>query len=311
MRVVELPEILAAIDAEEVQALLTEGFIRFSAGACQVMAVGHLDFAEAGGDCHVKGGHLAGDDVFVVKCSTTFYRNAELGLPSANGFVAILGARTGEVLAILHDHGQLSDIRTAITGAIAARAVARPGPHMLGIVGTGMQARLQAEWIARTLDVEGLLVWGRHPKRAEQLAAELGGASVTLDQLCGDADIIVTTTPSTAPLVQARWVTPGKRIIAVGADAPGKCELDPGLFEGAVAIADSRIQCIDHGECGWAIRAGFLDPGAIVELGQLLAKPKSFPDDRTVIVDLTGVGVQDVQIAKSVWQNLAHAKESA
>jgi ornithine cyclodeaminase len=308
MRIVTLDEIEKAIDAEQVQALLAEGFIRFSAGDCQVMAVGHLDFPQAGGDCHVKGGHLAGDDIFVVKCSTTFYRNAELGFPSANGFVSVVSALTGEVLAILHDHGRLSDIRTAITGGIAARAVARPGPVTLGLVGTGMQARLQAEWIARTIDVDRLLVWGRNADKAARLASELGGEAVDLEALCRRADLIVTTTPSTAPLIRAEWVGPGTRIVAVGADAPGKCELDPALFDGAFAIADSRAQCLDHGECGRAVRSGQLDPAAIVELGELLASPRPLAEDRNVIVDLTGVGVQDVQIAKSVWRKLTEAE---
>lgn len=315
MRVVSLPEILAVLDEAEAERLVGEGFRRFSAGQCQVMAVGELLFDAPPGDCHVKGGHLQGDEHFVVKCATTFYQNPAVGLPSAGGFVALVSARTGEVAAILHDQGRLTDIRTAIAGALAARAVSHPGIRSLGVVGAGMQARLQARRISRALQIREVMVWGRDPSKAAALARELGGEApgvealsaeaLGLEALCRRADLIVTTTPSTEVLVQADWVRPGTRIIAVGADGAGKRELDPRLLADAVLIADSRSQCLDHGEIGWAVRAGLAQSEAVIELGELLAEPRPFPKDRTVVVDLTGVGVQDVQIAKAVWRALA------
>ena len=144
MRVVSLPEILAALDEDAALAAVAEGFRRYSAGQVQVAAVGHLAFADPPGDCHIKSAHLAGDDVFVVKLATSFYRNPERGLSSSNGFMAVISAETGEILALLHDQGQLTDRRTAMAGAIAARAIARPGSATLGVVGAGIQARLQA-----------------------------------------------------------------------------------------------------------------------------------------------------------------------
>jgi len=163
MRVVELPEILAALDEDAALAAVEAGFRRYSAGEVQVTAVGHLGFADPPGDCHVKGAHIAGDDVFVVKLATSFYRNSERGLSSSNGFMAVISAGTGEILAVLHDKGQLTDRRTAMAGAIAARAIARPGSTTLGIVGAGIQARLQAQLIARLL---GLRIVPRRWRRS-------------------------------------------------------------------------------------------------------------------------------------------------
>ncbi|HET6970947.1 MAG TPA: hypothetical protein VFH92_07475, partial [Phenylobacterium sp.] len=114
MRVIELPEILQALDEREALAAVEDGFRRLSAGEVQVMAVGHLAFPDPPGDCHVKGAWIAGDPVFVVKLATSFYRNPQAGLDSSNGFMAVVSAKTGEVQAILHDRGRLTDLRTAM-----------------------------------------------------------------------------------------------------------------------------------------------------------------------------------------------------
>ncbi|MGH8249869.1 MAG: ornithine cyclodeaminase family protein [Steroidobacteraceae bacterium] len=304
MRIVALTEIMAALDEDAAIAAVEEGFRRFSAGEAQVTAVGHLDFPDASGDCHVKGGYLAGDDVFVIKLATSFYRNPEQGLASSNGLMAVMSARTGEVLALLHDEGRLTDHRTAMAGAIAARAIARPHSAVLGVVGSGIQARMQAQLITRHLGLKSVLVWARNGGRAAALAGGLGGQAIALADLCAGADLIVTTTPSRSPLLTAEMVRPGARIVAVGADSPGKQELDARLLARARIVVDSREQCVAHGETGWAVRAGMIEPAALIELGNLLARPIVFRDDEIVVADLTGVAVQDVAIAKSVWRRL-------
>src|SRR5262245_46995799 len=98
MKVFSLPEILGALDEDAALAAIERGFRRFHRGEAQLAAVGHLAFAQPPGDCHVKTGSLAGDDVFVVKVATSFYRNHDVGLPSSNGFMAVVSARTGEIL---------------------------------------------------------------------------------------------------------------------------------------------------------------------------------------------------------------------
>jgi ornithine cyclodeaminase len=311
MRIVELPEILAAIDHDEIFAAVESGFRRLARGEAEVMAVGHIPFIDPPGDCHVKGGYLHGDDVFVVKMANSFYRNSRAGLPTSNGFMAVASARTGAILAILHDQGMLTDLRTAMAGALAARVIAKPGPITIGVVGSGIQAKLQAEAMRRFLDVNAIMVWARRPASAVSLAAELGGEAVPLSALCARADLIVTTTPSTEPILSAEMIRPGTRIVAVGADAPGKRELDVKLVAGARIVVDAKAQCIDHGEAGWAIRAGLIDEARLLELGHLLGAPPAFGPDETVIADLTGVAIQDVQIAKVVWSRITAMTKTA
>ena len=304
MRVVELPQILSALDEDAALAAVESGFRRFSAGGAQVTEVGHLAFTDPPGDCHVKSAHIAGDCVFVVKVATGFYRNVSIGLPSSNGFMAVISAKTGEVLGLLHDQGYLTDQRTAMAGAIAARAIVRRGSTTLGVVGSGTQARLQARLIARKLGLSSVLVWARNDRAAAALAAEVHGSTVSLPELCKQADIIVTATPATAPLLMNDMIRPGTRIVAVGADSPGKQELDANILARSRVVVDSHVQCVAHGEAGWAVRAGLIDPAALLELGSLLASPIHFDDDEIVVADLTGVAIQDVEIAKSVWFRL-------
>ena len=312
MRIVSLGEIEQALDKAAALAAIEEGFRRFSAGEVQLSAVGHLGFPAVPGDCHIKGGYVEGEDVFVVKVATGFYRNRDLGLPTTNGFMAVFSAVTGEPLALLCDEGLLTDIRTAMAGAIAARAIARPGGGTLGVVGTGVQAQFQAEYVADAGGFDRILVWGRDPERRQGLRERLAAKGLKaeavgdLAELCAESDLIVTTTNATEPLIKSEMVKRGARIVAVGADAPGKCELDPEIIGRAdLIVADSREQCLDHGEIQHAARRGMMDESRLVELGSLLSQADAaIPDHAIVVADLTGLGVQDAQIAKTVWESV-------
>jgi ornithine cyclodeaminase len=305
VKIVSLAEIRAALDETAAMAAIENGFRALSAGTAQLMAVGHLHFAAPPGDCHVKGAAIEGEAFFVAKLATSFYRNPEQNLPSSNGFMVVMSAETGLVQALLNDEGFLTDTRTAMAGAIAARAIARPGTRTLGIIGSGTQAHMQARAVARTLGIERILIGARNREKAQAFATQTGGTAVALDELCAQADLIVTTTPSTTPVLSAAMLKPGARIVAVGADAPGKRELDLDLVSAARLIVDSRAQCMDHGEAGWAVRAGRVCAEDLIELGDLLRSPLTFRDGETVIADLTGVGVQDLAIASSVWERIA------
>jgi ornithine cyclodeaminase len=311
MLLVAYPEILQSIDEQEALAAVKEGFLRQARGELDLMAIGHFDFSEQAGDCHVKGGYLHGDPVFVVKLATSFYRNADRGRDPSNGFVSVMSAVTGEVVAILHDHGRLTNLRTAMAGTLAAQSIARAGTRVLGIVGSGTQAELQAQWISRALGIDNVLVWARNPTKAAALAVRIHAEVVALDELCARADMIVTTTASTQPLVTSAMVRAGTRIVAVGADAPGKRELDTPLMARARIVADVRAQCVDHGETGWAVRAGVVDPADVLELATLLAHPLDFASEDIVVADLTGVAVQDVQIAKVVLDRVKRNRAAA
>jgi ornithine cyclodeaminase len=304
MRIFSRDDIVAALDEAGAMAAVERAIVAFAAGKAQSGDAGHFSFP-APGDAHVKVAHLAGEDVFALKVSASFYGNPAKGLSSSQGFSAVMSATTGEALALFADGGWLTDVRTAMAGAIAGRAIGYSG-GTLGIVGAGIQARMQAEMIRRHIGAERVLIWGRDPAKAQVLAVELGGeACAGLADLVRASDLVVTTTPSTDWLVDNDWVRPGSRIVAVGSDGGGKRELDPRILGRATVIADSIDKCLENGEAGWAVRAGLLDAEAIIPLGDLLANPRAFAADAIVVADLTGLPVQDAAIAGAVWRVLA------
>jgi ornithine cyclodeaminase len=304
MRIFTREDIVAALDETAAMAAVERAIIAFAAGQAQSGDAGHFSFP-APGDAHVKVAHLAGEDVFALKVSASFYGNPAKGLSSSQGFSAVMSATTGEALALFADGGWLTDVRTAMAGAIAARAIGYEG-GTLGIVGAGIQARMQAKMIRRHIGAERVLIWGRDPAKAQALAAEIGGeARDDLAGLVRASDLVVTTTPSTDWLVDDDWVRPGARIVAVGSDGGGKRELDPRILGRATVIADSVDKCLENGEAGWAVRAGLLAADTIIPLGELLAEPRTFAADAIVVADLTGLPVQDAAIAGAVWRVLA------
>jgi ornithine cyclodeaminase len=226
MKIVTRAEIEALLDPSHAMSAVEEGFRRFSAGAVQLSAVGHLGFPERGGDCHIKAAHLASDETFTVKVSTGFHGNAEEGLSTSNGFVALLSATTGALLAIFLDEGLITDFRTAVAGAIAAKLIAPPQLKQIGVVGTGIQARLQARHAASATGCSTVCIWGRDGERSAALAAGLRGdgldasAAASVEALCETSGLIITATASREPLVMGAMLRRGARIVAVGADAP-------------------------------------------------------------------------------------------
>ena len=310
MQILDRVQIADLIRPDIAAAMIEDAYRAVAAGTANLPPVGYIAFPDVGGDCHVKFGHITGEPLFIVKIATGFAGNAALGLANNSGCSIALDARTGQVIAILADEGIMTDIRTGIGGAIATRLLARPDSRLVGIVGTGEQARQQVRWLRRLWDGPlEFALWGRSPERADDAVRDLGreGIKVSraeqLELMCRSSDIVITTTASRAPIVQSDWIRPGSHITAVGADAPGKQELATALVARAdVIVADLTSQCIDHGEIATAIAAGQLAIGRVTELGNVLAGTsvgRTTPEQIT-IADLTGLAVQDIAIARSV-----------
>ncbi|WP_148877026.1 ornithine cyclodeaminase family protein, partial [Serratia marcescens] len=241
MHILNRQQILAAFDAETITPLLKQGFIAYSQQRVQQPPVQHFLFEQAAGDCCIKSAWLEGDELFVVKVSAGFYRNAERGLASNQGLVMAFSAQTGEPRALLQDEGWLTALRTALAGRIVAELCAPPHIQAIGMVGTGLQARLQLQCLKPVTDCREVWVWGRNEQAlaAYRRDAEAEGFRVRVTQnaaeLAAHCQLIVTTTPSREPILQAADIRPGTHITAVGADAPGKQELATDL----VARADA------------------------------------------------------------------------
>ncbi|MET9343941.1 hypothetical protein [Nonomuraea sp. NPDC003804] len=279
--------------------------IAHTEGRTTVPAPLHLDFPEAEGDCHVKAGWITGADDFVVKIISGFYRNPDRGLPTNHGLVCVVSAHTGEVRAVLDDRGRLTAWRTAAAGALVTHAMSRADADTVGVFGTGEQARLQVEWLGMLRPLTRVLVHGRTPAKAAALCDWLGergyaARPASAGEAAG-ADIVITTTPATAPVLDAAAVRPGAHVTGVGADMPHKNELPADLFRRAETIVtDDHAQCLHHGDYGHAVRAGAVAEHADTAAGAVLAGPVRRSATAVTVADLTGVGALDAALASAL-----------
>jgi ornithine cyclodeaminase/alanine dehydrogenase-like protein (mu-crystallin family) len=296
-------DIIQLFDFAQARAAIFDAYVAAAEGRASMAAVGYLAFPAHHGECHIKAGHIHGAPLFVTKIATGFYDNPQAGLATSNGMMIAIDARTGAPFALLQDEGWLTDMRTAIGGAIASHALARPEAQQVLIIGAGIQARLQAECLARLRPHLSFSLWARDPARAVGTAAGLAdmglsaGVAPDLPGAVGAAEIIITTTPATAPIVMAGWVAPGTHITAIGADSPGKQELETALVDRAdLLVCDLAIPSLDHGEFQHASRQD------VTELGHILsgAAPGRPSDTAITIADLTGIAPQDIAITSAI-----------
>jgi ornithine cyclodeaminase len=222
--------------------------------------------------------------------------------------MVLLSATTGLVEALLLDNGYLTDIRTAAAGAVAAKHLARPDASVAAIFGAGAQAKLQLEALKLVRPIEEARIWARDAAKAEAAAGALReklGIRIRTERdpakAMAGADLIVTTTPSTEPLIHAGFVATGQHITAMGSDAEHKNEIAPAIIRMVdLYVADSAKQTRRLGELHHAIAAGVMAADAeVTELGEIIAgerQGRRSAGDIT-IADLTGTGVQDTAIA--------------
>lgn len=303
-------------DQREVIEAVKKGFIAYSKGLAQIPPVGYLAFPEKNGNTHIKYGHMAGDQYFVIKVASGFQDNPKIGLPSGSGIVLVFSAETGFVQAVLADDGYLTSIRTAAAGAAAAEAMGPKKVEAIGILGTGNQARLQLRYVKEVTDCRTVWLYGRDPVKTAACKADMEtmGFLVTVAEtpaeVAAHANLIVTTTCAKEPLLYGKDIRPGTHITAMGTDAPGKNEIHTSVFEKAeVIVADSIAQCVDHGDISYAVKDGTIGEAQILELGSVLSgsSPGRTNDAEITVADLTGVAVQDIAVAELVMGKLEKA----
>ena len=308
MRVVNWSDIAGVLPHIDVQGAVEVALAAYSRGEAVIPPVGEMHL-EAG-EVHLKYGYLRGGDHYVVKIASGFYGNPALGLPSSSGLMLLFDQKTGQPVCVLLDEGRLTDARTAAAGAVAAKHLAPPEVTCVGIVGTGIQARLQLQALEPITACRDAIVWGRRASAARDYAATMVDWNVRiapdLDALVDVANLIVTTTPACTPLL--RRVRPGTHITAMGSDTPDKHELAPAVLGAAdVVVGDSLSQCRLRGEISQAARAGAFDIEDALELGAVIdGFPGRTAASQVTIADLTGVAVQDLAIAEAVYLALAH-----
>ena len=311
--VISLPMILEAARSIDPLPLIEEGFVAYSQGRAVVPPVGELIFEEPPGEVHIKYGYIKGDDHFVIKIASGFYENPKIGLPSGNGMMLLFSQKTGELECLLLDEGYLTNLRTAAAGAVAAKYLAPRTVRTAGILGAGIQGRMQLEHLRRVRDFEDAIVWGLDTGELDAYRRDMEPRGFRIrttlyaEEVAASSNLIVTCTPSTRPLLRADWIRPGTHITAVGSDTAEKQELDAAILAKADrVVVDSLSQSELRGEAFKAVEAGLIQRRDLVELGRVISEEKfrRASEDEITVADLTGVAVQDLQISKAVWKAL-------
>ncbi|MDH4270702.1 MAG: cyclodeaminase [Candidatus Aminicenantes bacterium] len=284
------------------------GFTRLAEGKVSLPPIIRVDVESNRGEVDVKTAYIDGLDSFAIKVASGFLDNPAAGLPYGSGMMVVISAKTGFLEAVLLDNGFLTDLRTGIAGAIAAKHLAPSRMETAGVIGSGMQARYQIRGLRLMRPFHRLLVYGIDPEGVDryitEMTLELGVEVIKAsgpEEVVRQSGFVVTTTPSREPYLRAEWLHPGLHITAMGADGEHKQELFPEVMGRADRLAcDSKTQCFRLGEFHHALKAGVIGPDTdITELGDLTGGRKTGrkADAEITVCDLTGVGVQDTTIA--------------
>lgn len=308
MLILNEAEIRDLVDAPMARTAIEGAFRALHRGDATLASVISLPFRDPAGVAHIKAGHLHADGVWTVKVSTDF-DPGDGGATIHGGLMLVVSATNGALVGVLGDNGFLTELRTGAAGAVAADLLARRDVTTAAIVGAGSQARYQLEALRQVRPIELVQVASRSRERARVFVDEIEALGLSA-RLCDSvqeavhgAGIVITTTPSIVPLVEAGWLDAGTHVTAVGSDEPTKHELAPEVLARARVVAvDDRRQAASFGELHHAIDAGLRTEDDVVTLGELLegsAEGRVSEEDITV-ADLTGVGVQDAAIASLV-----------
>ena len=315
-RVVSADELRACIGFEDLIEPVAEAFRASSAGDGDngLIVMFPLQPKDLG-DVYVKTGTLRGHSVYVVKVSPWFAANVQNNV-AQGGFLAVFDSRTGHTLAILNEEHYLSDIRTAATGAIAARTLAPASIRSASVLGSGVQAYWQSLALYRERPFEELRIWARDAAKAmtlrTRLTAKLPGVDIVLEpnleQAVRKADVLICATLARQPLVQGEWLHEGQHITAVGADDPMKCELSVTALRRARVFVDSIETTLVNGDVHRAIQHGDYTRGEVAgEIGDVLVgrKPGRLSSADITIGKFVGIGAQDLVAAETALAKLS------
>lgn len=295
-------DVAGLLHMEEVMGAVQQAFIDYAAGRAQMLPKVYIRLEK--GDFRAMPGAVPG--AVGVKWVNVHLRNPEVGLPSIMGVIIYSDPDTAYPLAIM-DATEITAYRTAATSAIASKHLARLDSLTLGLVGAGRQSYMHLQSHALVFSLEAIRVSDVRPEAVEALIKrfpELNVKSASVEEAAG-SDILCTLTPATAPVLRAPWIRPGTHINAVGADAPGKRELDPEVLKMARVVVDDVAQACHGGEINVAVRQGLFEKEQIwATLGEILAgaKPGRADSQTITVFDSTGLAIEDLATAKLVYE---------
>jgi len=287
-----------AIDLSRLNRVVEESFAEHARGRVQMPPKVYVTLPR--GDFRTMPAYIPSLGIAGVKIVNVHPDNPSKGIPSVMAITVILDVETGAPRAILNAT-ELTEMRTGAAGAVAAAHLSPSRSVSLGVVGSGRQAKSQVQAIEKELDVREVLVWSRSEKNASHLCRQfrhLECRTSSLPKVC-ECEVLVTATPSREPLVRDEWIREGTHINAIGADAPGKEELDPAILRRARVFVDDIMQAAHSGEVNVPISGGLFSIEMIAgTLGEvIIGEKRRMSRDEITVFDSTGLAIQDLAIA--------------
>ncbi len=305
-------EVKSCLPMSEAIRAVREAYIAFAKGQVKMPPVMHLDVSQYNGEVDIKSGYIEDLGLIGTKIASGFYENYKLGLPPGIAVIILMDLKTSIPVAIM-DGTYVTAYRTGAAGAVAAKVLARKDSKIIGVVGAGTQARMQILALREVFSLKEIKVWDINTtwrdryveEMSEQLKIPIEPVEDIKDAVI-EADIIVTVTPSRKALVMKEWIQEGVHINAIGADGPGKQELDPFIVKRAdKVVVDSLNQCRIIGEIQHALADGLIiEDDVYAEIGQILIGEKKGREtnEEITLFDATGLAAQDIAAANIVFK---------
>ena len=303
-------EILQILDMDLALQAAETAFQAYGEGRVNMPPKSYLQLTK--GDFRAMYGALRlEEEICGLKWVNVHPENPQRGLPTVMAKIILNDPETALEIADM-DGTYITNYRTGAAGGLAARYLSRPEAETLGVIGAGVQARMQVAAVMKVRPISRITIYNRTLSNAQALQEELASrfnvqVTVAADprEAVAAKDIIVTTTASNTPLVQAAWISPGTHINAMGADAAGKQELDSAIFTRAKVFVDDWAQARHSGEINVPLAQGLVPRENLrASLGEVVAgkKPGRENSNDITLFDSTGLVIQDLALGKAVYQ---------
>lgn len=284
-------------------------FAQFARGKVQMPPKMYLDLKKYNGDFRAMPSYVEGIEACALKWVNVHPDNCKRGLATVMATIILSDPKTAYPLSIM-DGTLITSLRTAAAGAVAAKYLARKGSSTVALIGCGVQAKSQLEALNVLFKLKSVKAWSTSLNETRMFSKKLKGMihvePVNSAKECvRDVDIIVTTTPSRKPLIKLAWVKRGVHINAIGADAPGKQELDPFILKAGKIVVDDWVQASHSGEINVALRKKMITKRNIYAgIGDIVLKRKKgrVNNREITIFDSTGLAVQDAAVAQMIYK---------
>lgn len=305
-------EIKELIEMKEVIESVETAYSVHATRKVQMPAKKYLFFKKYNGDLRIMPAFIKNMDEAGVKCVNVHPENpSKYNLPTVMGIIELFDPKSGFPLAVM-DGTWITNMRTGAAAGVGTKYLARKDSKTLGIIGAGKQAFTQLMALKEVMEIEHAKVFCRTCESRENFAKmarenlEVNiDAVTTAEEAVKDVDVIVTVTPANKPVLKTEWISEGTHINAMGADAPGKQELESGILKKARIFIDCWEQARHSGEINVPVDEGIITRNSIAaKIGDVIVGHAEgrISDEDITIFDSTGLAVQDVVTAWKIYE---------